>query len=314
MSGMADAVRRGLTARPKALPPRFFYDARGSELFERICELPEYYLTRTEDRILAGLGSALPSCPTVVELGGGSATKTRRVLEAVRARRYVGVDISRSALETAAEGLRRSFPGLAIEAVEAEYAEAIRGGRLPKPPALAMFLGSNIGNFDPEAARSFLRSLNGYRLLVGFDLQKDPAILHAAYNDSAGVTAEFNLNLLARINRELKGEFDLSAFSHRAFYAPGAGRIEMHLVSRLRQEVRIRDLDLRVEFEAGETIHTENSYKFSRGGIEDLAQAGGFRIDGFWTDEKEWFAVALLSATPERPPSSRPPDPLPTPF
>lgn len=279
----AEAVRAGLSNRPRSLPPRFFYDARGSELFDRICEQPEYYLTRTEASILSRHASELPAADTVIEFGCGSAAKTKIVLDAHPPKLFVPVDISRSAIEAAAR--RLSCP---IRGIVAEFENAY--ALLPPPPALVLFLGSNIGNFNMDEAGRFLGALRGYTVLVGFDLQKDPAILHAAYNDAAGVTAQFNLNLLARINRELGGTFDLAAFEHRAFYNAAEGRVEMHLVSRRAQTVRIGDWS--VSFEAGESIHTENSYKFTDAQIERLARESGFRVGRVWKDPREWFAVA----------------------
>lgn len=296
----AESVRRGLGARPKSLPARFFYDEAGSRLFEKICELPEYYLTRVETGILRRHAAEMvgPEITTLIELGSGSARKTRLLLDAAGARErpltYLPVDISRTALESMARGLLAEYPLLRIRAICASYEKAF-GLLNAEAPALVLFLGSNIGNFNAGEAQAFFDALRAYPLLVGFDLVKDRSVLHAAYNDSAGVTAQFNLNLLRRINRELRGEFDLGRFEHRAFFQEAESRIEMHLIAREPQEVRIRDLSMIVRFEAGETIHTEDSYKFTREEIGRLAAAAGRRVEGWWSDEAAWFGVAKLS-------------------
>ncbi len=353
----AREVAAGLTAPSKRLPCRYFYDEAGSQLFDAICDLPEYYLTRTEREILRRcapeIADRLPPV-TLVELGSGSAAKTRLLLDAFAARqgrlRYVPVDISRSALEESARALLAEYPQLEIVGLVAEYHDGLRylrhlraqqaqtvrrpapgAGRDGSAPAgdapteatveaeapagqpagentreyagqaqLILWLGSNVGNLERPEAAAFLRQVRetmspADRLLVGIDLRKDRAILEPAYDDAQGVTARFNLNLLARINRELGGHFDLSAFEHRAIYNETAGRIEMYLVSRRAQRVRIDRLGIEVPFAAGEAIHTENSYKYSLQEIEDLASAGALRVDRQWLDAGRRFSVNLLA-------------------
>jgi dimethylhistidine N-methyltransferase len=291
----AEAVRVGLGERPRSIPPRFFYDARGSELFERICSLPEYYVTRTEFAILERHVQEFPPADTVIEFGCGYGAKTRLLFNAFfRARRtmtFVPVDISRKALEETGRHLTAAHPGLTVRAVRAEFERAYEF--IPREPSLVLFLGSNIGNLGRAESVRFLRSLRGHRVLVGFDMQKDPGVLHAAYDDAQGVTAEFNRNLLVRINRELGGTFDLAQWKHLALYDTMAGRIEMHLVSTAAQTVRVLgEIHL---FEAGEHIHTEDSYKFSEAQIRAIAAESGFRVEKWWTDERRWFSVVLLS-------------------
>jgi L-histidine Nalpha-methyltransferase len=306
-SDLAAAVHAGLSAPRKTLPCRFFYDREGSELFEEICALPEYYLTRTEDRILreqaAAVAAAAGGCAEIVELGSGTAVKTRTLLSAFLRRRaelrYVPVDISGEMLERTAEALREEFPSLQVLPLAAEYGEALDrlgGGR--ERARLFLFLGSNLGNFETGEAVRFLRRVRAVlgaedRLLMGLDLRKDPALLHAAYNDSRGVTARFNLNLLRRINRELGADFDLEAWEHHAPYDADRGRVEMHLVSRREQTVRIGRREYR--FRNGETIHTENSCKYSPEGIRDLGRAADLRLDRSWQDGDRLFSVNLFS-------------------
>ena len=293
--GFGDAVRAGLGHRPRSIPPRFFYDARGSELFERICALPEYYLTRTEFAVLKRHAHEFPSADTVIEFGCGYGAKTRLLFEAFfqtrRTMTFVPVDISKRALEEAGRQLTDAHPGLTVRAIRAEFEHAFQ--LLPDDPSLVLFLGSNIGNLDHAEAVRFLSALRGHQVLVGFDMEKDPELLHAAYNDAQGVTAEFNLNLLARINRELGGSFDLAQWNHLSFYNAAAGRVEMHLVSKSAQVVPV--LDETHRFEAGERIHTENSYKFSDEQVRAIAAESGFRVEKQWTDEQGWFSVVLLS-------------------
>ena len=305
---LASAVRAGLTAKPKRLPCRFFYDREGSRFFEAICELPEYYLTRAELEILAGhvaeVVTRFPCGATLIELGSGSAAKTRlligRFLDRDGRLRYIPVDISRTMLEASARALLDDFPRLEILAVAGEYQEAL--AHLPADvgrPKLILWLGSNIGNLDRPEAVEFLRRLRDLtasedRLLVGIDLRKDRRVLEAAYDDAQGVTAQFNRNILARINRELGGEFDLRLFRHRARYDEDAGRIEMYLVSEVPQTVRITSLDLAVRFEAGEAIHTENSYKYSLGEIDETAAAAGLRVECQWLDRERRFSLNLF--------------------
>jgi dimethylhistidine N-methyltransferase len=295
----AKDVLEGLSRRRKSLPPKYFYDAAGSRLFERICRLREYYPTRTELAItrrnlremasFAGRGSAL------LEYGTGEGVKTRLLVEALRPKLYMPVDISQDALARAVPRLARAFPKVRIVPVLGDFSRPLD---IPSVSdslrRVVYFPGSTIGNLTPDEAHAFLkmtRAQVGSRgaMLVGVDLKKDANVLHAAYNDAKGVTAAFNVNLLARINRELGGDFDLSRFVHYAFYEPTAGRIEMHLVSSERQTVSIGAH--RFGFERGESIHTENSYKYSIGEFQALAEAAGFRAAKVWTDRRRWFSV-----------------------
>lgn len=298
----ADVVR-GLGATPKRLAPKYFYDRRGSELFERICELPEYYIPRAETGILRDCARELaalvgPGC-MLVELGSGASRKVRLVLEALRPAAYCGVDISREFLLASTRRLARDYPWLEVHAACADLSRPLAIADLPRRRRrLAFYPGSSIGNFEPDEAREFLRGLHpllGHdgMALLGVDLKKDPAILHAAYNDAAGVTAAFNLNLLARINRELGADFDLRRWRHYAFYNAALGRIEMHLVSMRAQAVALGEH--RFRFAAGETIHTENSYKYSLDGFRELAARAGFSSAKVWTDRRGLFALHGLS-------------------
>lgn len=301
-------VTAGLTATPKRLSCCYFYDAEGSRLFEAICELPEYYLTRAEAAILrahaAEIAGRFAGATTLVELGSGNADKTRLLIEAFLAtrsrQRYVPVDICRTVLEESSLELLRAYPTLEIVAVAAEYQEGLRHLRAEaEQPKLILWLGSNIGNFERSAAATFLAQVRGTmapadRLLVGIDMRKERTILEAAYNDAQGVSAEFNLNLLARINRELAGRFDLGKFRHRAIYDEAAGRVEMYLVSSCAQRVAIGRLGLEVEFAAGEAIHTENSYKYSWAEIDTLARAAGLRTEQRWLDAEGRFSLNLF--------------------
>ncbi len=305
----AQDVRGGLLSARKRLPCCYFYDEEGSRLFEAICELSEYYLPGAEREILrehaAAVAAQFPERPTLIELGSGSAVKTRLVIEALLDRHerleYVPIDISRSALEESAAGLLRDYPALRIHAVAGDYHEGLQHlDTGPDRPKLVLWLGSSIGNLDRADAGAFLRRIRGMlsppdRLLVGIDLRKDRAVLEPAYDDARGVTARFNLNVLARINRELGGRFDLKAFRHRAVYDEEAGRIEMYLVSTRAQSIRIEDLRLTVPFAAGEAIHTENSYKYSAAEIEALASAAQFRIHDQWLDAAGRFSENLLA-------------------
>jgi dimethylhistidine N-methyltransferase len=293
---------------PKRLPCSYFYDSEGSRLFELICGLPEYYLTRTERDILqqcAGeIAGSMPGCHTLVELGSGTAEKTRLLLDAYLSRhgrvRYVPIDISRSTLELSSRRLLAEYAALEIVALAGDYEQGLQLiAAESQNPKLVLWLGSNIGNFDRPAAVSFLRDLRdritGHdRLLIGIDLRKDRRILEMAYDDSSGITARFNLNLLARINRELGGHFDLNAFHHRAVYDEDQGRIEMYLVSRRSQQIAIERLGIEVAFEAGEAIHTENSYKYSLAEIDALATRAGLVMERRWLDRRELFSLNLL--------------------
>jgi dimethylhistidine N-methyltransferase len=296
-----DDVIAGLSLPQKSLPPKYFYDARGGRLFERICRLPEYYLTRAE---LALTRANLPAIARfagrgcqLIEYGSGESLKTRLLIRALRPAAYTPVDISAAALRGAALRLRREFPWLRILPLQADFSRPVEAPNLlPHARRVAYFPGSTIGNLTPEQAQAFLRMSadQAARMLVGVDLRKDANLLHAAYNDAQGVTAAFNLNLLARINRELRANFDLRKFAHYAFYDPSRGRIEMHLVSLARQAIRIGTH--RFDFDVGESIHTENSYKYSIEGFAALAAAAGFTARKLWMDRKELFALHGLTA------------------
>lgn len=292
-------VVAGLSLPQKALPPKYFYDATGSRLFEKICRLPEYYLTRAELSLTrANLSSiarfAGRGCE-LLEYGSGESLKTRLLIRALRPKAYLPVDISESALAGAAARLRRQFPWLRIVPIVGDFSRPLD---LPaaQGPRVAYFPGSTIGNLTPEEAHGFLARGRAHagRMLIGTDLKKDANVLHAAYNDSRAVTAAFNLNLLARVNRELGGDFELKRFAHYAFYNAALGRIEMHLISLRKQEVKIGRH--RFAFERGESIHTENSYKYSLEGFRALAANAGFRQARVWTDRKGLFALHALTA------------------
>ncbi len=311
-------VREGLSARPRRLFPKYFYDELGSQLFDAICLLPEYYLTRAENEILARYADeiieTLDGHKTLLEMGSGSASKTPLIIEALlkhqRELLFIPVDISPAALETSSRVLLQSYPELRIEAYASDYYDGLAalreqqqqqhaGGR-----TLALFLGSNIGNFDAGESRTFLRALRGVlhtgdALLLGADLRKEPAILEAAYDDALGITSSFNLNLLARINRELDADFNLRAFKHRAFYNKEMGRVELYLESTCAQTVRIKKLEMEVEFSAGERIHTENSYKYDTEGLSRLAEDTGFKRARTWLDQAERFSSNLFIAVKE---------------
>jgi len=306
---LARAVREGLGATPKRLSCAFFYDELGSRLFEEICALPEYYLTRAEEEILerhAGeIVRELPQRVDLVELGSGSAAKTRHLIEELlrrqRALRYVPIDISREILVESSHALLDEHPRLEVVAIAAEYREGLRElDRLARGPKLVLWLGSNVGNFDRGEAARFLRDVGerlgpSDRFLVGIDLRKDRATLERAYDDAGGVTARFDLNLLERINRELGGRFDTRSFRHRATYDEAAGRVDIFLVSSRRQSVPIEALGLEVGFEAGETIHTESSYKYSLAEIDRLAEQAQLTVRRRWFDSGRRFALNLLA-------------------
>jgi len=297
-----DDVVAGLSLQAKSLPPKYFYDAAGSRLFERICRLPEYYLTRAELSLtrknLASIARfARTTGCELIEYGSGESLKTRLLLRALRPAAYLPVDISPSALEAATRGLRRAFPWLKIVPVVGDFSRPLQiPSHSPRARQVVYFPGSTIGNLTPQEAHAFLAMSRDQaaRMIVGVDLKKDANVLHAAYNDARGVTAAFNLNLLARINRELGGGFDLKRFAHYAFYNAALGRIEMHLVSLERQSVRVGRH--RFGFDAGESIHTENSYKYSVEGFRALAAGAGFRTTTVWSDRRAQFALFGLEA------------------
>ncbi|HYG99543.1 MAG TPA: L-histidine N(alpha)-methyltransferase [Terriglobales bacterium] len=330
---IADDVLRGLTGTPKTLPPKLFYDAVGSDLFEQITRLPEYYLTRTEQQILNNcsdviIGTARSgsrpgdgSPPlTLIELGAGSATKTRTLIRATLNAQptltFYPLDVSPSALHSAVDHLSE-IPGLTVTPVVADYTSGLprqvidptqpcsskqrfaakHGGVLPSRK-LVLYIGSSIGNFEPMQSIAMLSRIRhslapGDALLLGTDLSKDERVLVAAYDDAAGVTAAFNKNILARINRELGGHFDTRSFRHLALWNGPESRIEMHLESTKNQTVKIDELGLSVDFRAGERIHTENSYKFTPAMTKSILDSSGFALERSWTDEKGWFALHL---------------------
>lgn len=298
-------MQAALAASERSISPKYFYDAQGSALFDEICTLTEYYPTRTEMGILRDHADEIAALAgphaEVVEFGAGSLTKVRVLLDALdRPARFLPIDISGEHLHAAAARLRSDYNALAVLPVVGDYTQALQ-----LPPKLegagrrvGFFPGSTIGNFSPDQALRFLRMaarvLRGGALVLGADLVKDPAVLHAAYNDGLGVTAAFNLNLLVRANRELGTDFAVDGFAHGAFYNSPQRRIEMHLVSRRRQDVQLDGQAYR--FEEGETLHTENSYKFSIEGLRALALQAGFKPGPVWTDRNQLFSVHWLLA------------------
>lgn len=298
------AVLAGLGSSPRAIPAKFLYDARGSALFDAICDQPEYYPTRTETAILRGCADDIarlagPGC-ALVEYGSGSSVKTRLLLEAMRdLHAYVPIDISRQHLDATARRLREDYPWLRVDPVSGDYMAldalppVINGAR-----RIGFFPGSTIGNLTPEEAVLFLRRARRLlrsdgALILGVDLKKDPQRLHDAYNDAAGVTAQFTLNLLRRMNRELDANFDLSAFAHEAFYNEAAGRIEIYF--RCLRDQTVTVAGRRFTFAEGERVHTEYSYKYDDADIAELARRGGFSIAHTWTDPARLFAVVFLA-------------------
>ncbi len=313
-STFAEDVRRGLTSSPKFLLPKHFYDALGSKLFEAICELPEYYVTRAETEIFVEhareIAAALGGPVRLVELGSGEGRKTRLLIEALLDRQealeYLPIDISRTAIEQSSEKLLLSYPGLRIDAWVGEFVPTLRAlsKATPAPKGsrtLVLFLGSTLGNLEPPERVTLLSSVRellcpGDGWVLGVDLRKPASVLIPAYDDALGVTAAFNLNLLMRINRELGGGFDLASFRHLARWNDERSRIEMHLESRRRQTVPIRELGLEISFDEGETIHTESSYKFESEQIAKLAAETGFKLERVWTDSNRRFGSHLLVA------------------
>lgn len=317
---VAEAVRDGLSATPKWLPAWLFYDAEGSRLFERITVLPEYYLTRTERSIFTGYSDGMIDAARgvyakatgdgqgkklrLLELGAGSASKTGILLAAaVRQQgttQYLPVDVSETAMESACSSIARALSGVQVLPQVANYVTDKLSIPPHDGPTLALYIGSSIGNFAPDEAAEILRKLRGQlkpgdSLLLGTDLVKASTLLEAAYDDSNGVTEAFNLNMLRRINRELRAGFDLATFRHEAVWNPAASRMEMHLRSTRAQTVRIPALGQSFTFAANETIHTENSYKFTQEAVANLLHSAGFRTVETWTDEQSWFAVTLAA-------------------
>jgi L-histidine Nalpha-methyltransferase len=308
-SPIAEAVRVGLTTTPKWLPAWLFYDAAGSQLFERITELPEYYLTRTEREILSACSGEIVEAAgtpvTLVELGAGTATKTHVIVKALLRRQlrleYFPIDVSSSALQQADDELHRAFPAVSVNPIVADYTHGVAEVLNGHHRKLVLYLGSSIGNFDQEDALAVLRSVRnalspGDAMLIGTDLAKDGRILVPAYDDADGVTAAFNKNILVRINRDLGANFDIDSFGHVARWSPSRSRIEMHLASRKPQRVRIAALNMDVDFAKGETIHTENSYKYTLPQVRKMAEVSGFNHERVWSDKRHWFALHLFRA------------------
>jgi dimethylhistidine N-methyltransferase len=302
-TAFAADVLAGLKAEPKSLPAKYFYDSAGSHLFERITQLPEYYPTRTELDILkerAGdIARLLPNNAALIEFGSGSGAKASILLGAApQVAAYVPVDISSEVLHQEADLLRRAFPNVKVVPIDADFYQSFDlPADLDVLPRAGFFPGSTIGNFEPHEACTFMRNAGGVlgadaKFIIGVDLVKDRAVLHAAYNDAAGVTAAFNLNLLMRINRELGANFNPDCFEHHAFFNRERSRVEMHLASIKRQKVRI--CGETIDFRAGETIHTENSYKYTIEAFTALARGSGFDVHALWTDRQKYFAVYVL--------------------
>lgn len=301
-ASLRDEALAGFAAAPKRISPKFFYDRRGSELFEQICQQPEYYLTRTEERILAEAANDILDIAgpqtDLIELGSGASRKVRLLLEGLRPASYLGIDISQDFLLSSTQRLAADYPWLDVHAACADFSHDLR---LPEDfegqHPLVFFPGSSIGNFTPLEARRLLGHLHailppGGGVLIGVDLVKDREVLEAAYNDRAQVTAAFNLNLLQRIRAELDSDIDPSRFVHRAFFNEADLRIEMHLVSSEAQDVRLEGRHF--HFDAGESLHTENSYKYSLESFAALAASAGFDCSGQWTDAERLFSVHYL--------------------
>jgi len=304
-----DEVARGLTSRPKTLPSKLFYDDRGSELFEAITRLPEYYLTRTEFEILESsseeIARAVGPPVSVIELGAGTATKTGILLRAFTQRpartRYFPVDISSSALTDAKERIQRECPLARIRPVVADFSNGFSFLREISGRKLVLYLGSSIGNFDWNDAVRLLGSVrdklsSGDALLLGTDMVKEGSLLVPAYDDASGVTAEFNKNILHRLNRELDGDFDLNSFRHIAEWNPAQSRMEMYLESAREQSAVLRAAGLSVPFGCGERIHTENSYKYTMETVERMLCVSGFNLKRTWFDRSRWFGLHLANA------------------
>jgi len=303
-----DALRAdvldGLAGCPKSIPPKYFYDEAGCRLFESICAQPEYALTRTEQALMASrlpdISAAIGPVDCIVEPGAGECAKVRLLLDTLHPAHLVVMDIAGGPLSGAAETLSRDYPGLAVTALGMDFVCDLEAAApyLPAGRRLVYYPGSSIGNFPPDAAAALLTRFHQLagtagQLLIGFDLKKDPQRLHAAYNDAAGITAAFNLNLLERLNRELDADFDTSRFRHYAFYNPTAGRIEMHLVSLAEQDVTVAGQ--RFHFALGESLHTEHSYKFRRDEFSTIAKNAGWQLAAEW--ERDGFAVQLYTGS-----------------
>jgi L-histidine Nalpha-methyltransferase len=319
-----NTLGRQIGDRVKRTSPKYLYDKLGSQLFEQICMQPEYYLTRVELEILNNYSAEIANLYkdfdkiAMIELGSGSSTKTRILMQQfvnmqqTEKMYYFPVDLSSTILEETINKLPNEFPSIDMLAIHSDYIQGIRmveevisnkeDSRIGPLNKLILFLGSTIGNFEPKEASEFLKQIrssidngNNNCLLIGFDLHKDSKILEAAYNDKNGITAKFNLNILSRINRELGGEFDLNKFSHSAFYNIKKRRIEMHLISKTDQNIKINSLRKRVSLRKDESIHTENSYKYSVSQIRELAESSGFKVEKNFLDKRSWFDLVLLS-------------------
>jgi len=299
-------VLEGLTASPKHLPAKLFYDAVGSQLFEQITELPEYYLTRTERSILeryaADILQQAGSPLTLVELGAGTATKTCVLIEELLQRQsrtlFYPIDVSSSALDEAVRNMSQQFPSLRVNPIVADYTGGVPALSRISGRKLVLYIGSSIGNFEPPQAIRVLRRIrqtlrSGDALLLGADFAKSSKILVPAYDDAQGVTAAFNKNILARLNRELDADFDVDAFQHVALWNRRASRMEIYLESLADQSVFVPAIDLDIKFKAGERMHTENSYKYTEEMIESILREGGFNLEHTWCDRKKWFGVHL---------------------
>jgi len=303
---IAREVREGLSAKPKRLPAKLFYDEAGSALFEQITDLPEYYLTRTERAIFEDyaaeiLETAGPSL-TLVELGAGTASKTCILIEELLQRQtralFYPIDVSPSALNEAVRQMATQFPQLRVSPIVADYTGGVPALSRISGRKLVLYIGSSIGNFEPSLAVGMLRRIRrslraGDALLLGTDLAKSAKILVPAYDDAQGVTAQFNKNMLVRLNRELDADFDLDAFRHVAVWNKRCSRMEMHLESMVKQSVFLPALDLDVHFEAGERLHTENSYKYTDEMVNTILRESGFTLEKTWSDSKGWFGVHL---------------------
>lgn len=295
----AHALHAALTQSPRHISPKWFYDAEGSRLFDAICELPEYYPTRTElallDRHAVDIGRRIGAQVELIEFGAGSLRKVRLLLDALeRPASLLPIDISADHLQASAAQLRRDRPGLSVQPIAADFTQA-----LPLPPArgrrVGFFPGSSIGNFEPDEAAHLLQRMASWLdggLLIGVDLIKDPDLLHAAYNDAQGTTARFNRNLLARANAELGADFDLSRWAHSAFYHPPHQRVEMHLISRCDQVIHL--CGQAITMAEGESLHTESSYKYTVAGFQRLARRAGFEPEAVWVDARRWFSLHWL--------------------
>jgi L-histidine Nalpha-methyltransferase len=316
ISEFAQDVREGLQSSKKKLKPIYLYDEIGSLLFEKICLQQEYYLTRTERIILRDFSPNIVKMQnnnriSILELGSGSSDKTRILLEYFLSKQkplyYFPIDVSHSILYGTIHKLSTDLPHLYIKGISSDYIEGIlkvsdfiKSNENVPNKKLILFLGSSIGNFEPDEAINFLRIIKNTvnvqdTLLIGFDLQKNTKTIEAAYNDRAGITAKFNLNLLSRINTELGGEFNVRDFEHLAFYNEKKSRMEMHLLSKSDQQINIRSLNETFSFKQNETIHTENSYKYTLRQISDLANESGFKVEKNFVDKKKWYDLALFS-------------------